>query len=334
MSGAQPTGETGASVTEQIETLLDHKPEQEEKAEKAVETPAVEKPAGDAQDEDQGPQLELSDVAKVLGLDENLLDVDEDGSLKIKTKIDGKEGAAKLQDFIKSYQLQGHVDAKVRQVAEQEKAHAERVQQIEQFAQNKLQELDTLSKAAHQLLMQEAGQVDWDRLVMDDPIGYTAKRHEFDRRQAQVGQFLQHLQQQRQSVEEALAWKNTQELQKEAQRLSTLVPEWADTKVRDSEQTEMRQWLQAKGASDGAINSLKDAGIVAALRAGMLAEKNAPKVAAVEKKVRLAPKLVKPGSGVTAQDRKDETARGLMKQIRDSGGKQGIAEYLIATGKV
>lgn len=338
MTGEQPTGDAGASVTEQIEALLGgeptEQPDKPEATQQQEQKPAVEEPADDAQDEAEGPQLELSDVAKVLGLDESLLDVDEDGSLKIKTKIDGKEGAAKLQDFIKSYQLQGHIDAKVRQVAEQEKAHVERVQQIEQFAQGKLQELESLSQAAVQMLNAEAQQVDWDRMVMEDPVGYTAKRHEFERKQQQTNAFLQNVNKQRQEISQAMQWRQAQEFQAEAQRLTTLVPEWADTKARETEGAEMRAWLKTKGASEQTINQLRDAGLVAALRAGMLAEKQAPKVAAVEKKVRLAPKLVRPGQGTDANQRKDESVRGLMKQIRDSDGKRGIAEYLIATGKV
>lgn len=335
MSGEQPTADGGASVTERLEAMLARdEPEQVGEEAASPEVPAVEEPAGDAPDEAEGPQLELSDVAKVLGFDESMLDVDEDGSLKIKTKIDGVEGAAKLQDLVKSYQLQGHIDAKVRQVAEQEKAHAERVNQIEQYAQTKLQELDSLAQAAQQMLAAEAQAVDWDRLVMDDPVGYTAKRHEFERKSQQVQQFLQAAQQQRHQVSEAMQWKRAQELQKEASRLSTLIPEWSDVKTREAERGEMLQWLTSKGVGQQTIATLADAGLVAALRAGMLAEKQAPKVAEVKKAVKAAPKLVRPGQGVTSQDRQSESVRGLKETIRKSGGKQGVAEYLIATGKV
>jgi hypothetical protein len=333
MSGEQPTGESGASVTEQIEALLGGEKPKEQEVE-AVEKPEVETPAGDEQDEAEGPQLDLSDVAKVLGVDENLLDIDEDGSVKFKTKIDGKEGAAKLQDFIKSYQLQGHVDEKVRRVAEQEKAHSERVTQIEQFAQTKLQELELTAQFADQLFMQETGQIDWDRLVMEDPVGYTTKRHEYDRQFAKVNQLKQAVTAKRNEIQQAMAWRQQQEFQQEAQRLEKLVPEWSDPKVRNAEGAEMRQWLQSKGAHENTINGLRDAGLVSVLRAAMAAEKKAPQVAAVEKKVRLAPKLVRPGQGTTASDRRDDNARGLMKQIKESGGKRGVAEYLIATGKV
>lgn len=336
MSGEQPTGDAGASVTERLEAMLggeQQQPEEQAGDEAAPEKqPAVEKPAGDAQDEPEGPQYELSDIAKVLGLDETLLDVDEDGSLKIKTKIDGVEGAAKLQDFVKSYQLQGHIDAKVRQVAEQEKAHAERVTKVEQFAQNKIQELTQLAQFAEQALMQEAGQVDWDRLVMEDPIGYQQKRHAFDAQQQRIGHLKQQAAQKARELDQARAWQFQQTFEREAGRLTSLVPEWKDRAAVDAGLGEIHKWLTTKGADPQ--KGLLDAGLLAVLHAAMKADQTAPKVAATEKKVRLAPKLVRPGSGTTVTERKQESVRGLKQEIRNSGGKKGIEAWLLATGKV
>jgi hypothetical protein len=63
----------------------------------------------------------------------------------------------------------------------------------------------------------------------------------------------------------------------------------------------------------------------------MLYDKLQESKASVENKVRTAPKLVKPGQ--PANDRGQQTVRNLKSQITKSGGKQGIAEYLLATGK-
>ena len=340
MTDEKPTSSAGASISERLESFLSAGEPNEQPAKEtgseAAPDPAVtaEVPASDAQDETDGPQFELSDVAKVLGVEESLLDVDEDGSLKIKTKIDGKEGAAKLQDFIKSYQLQGHIDARVRQAAEQEKVIAERAQQIEQIAQTENQRLQMLGTALQQALHNDASQIDWDRLNAEDPIGYTTKRHEFERRQGQINQIMQAVVQQQQSFAQQNQYRAAQAFQAEAQRLPSLIPEWADSKVAETERKELASWLKAKGASPQTIANLADAGLVAALRMGMVAEKAAPKVAATEKLVRAAPKLVKPGQATTAQDRKQENVRGLKQQIRESGGKKGVAEYLIATGRV
>ena len=346
MSDMQPTADGGASVIEQLEGFLaageEKKPEAESGQEAAHEKPEAteaEETASDEQAEEDGPQLSISDVAKILGVDESNLDVDEDGTLKVKTKIDGKEGAAKFHDLVKSYQLQGHVDAKVRQAAEQEKAIAERVQAIEQFAQVGMQRLDALSTAAQQMLMAEFQSTNWDQLVKEDPITYTEKRHQFEARQAQLGQLMQHVEQQRAQFQNAYQWKEMQALQSEAQKIPTLIPEWADESVANTEKQELAKWMLSNGVKPETIGAngakgITDAALMALLVKGYRADKAAPKVAAVEKKVRAAPKLVKPGQSTTAGDRQDATVRGLKDQIRKSGGKNGIAEYLIATGRV
>lgn len=343
MSDMQPTAESGgASVTEQLEAFLaageaQQKPEQKSSGQAATDAPEsteVELPESDAQEQEDGPQFALSDVAKVLGVEESALDVDEDGSLKIKTKVDGKEGAAKLQDLLKSYQLQGHVDERVRKAAEQEKALSERASQFEQHAQAEFHKLNTLAGAAHQLLMQEHAEINWDRLVEEDPIGYQTKRHAFEQRAARVQNLIQAAEQQRQQYQQASEANFAHAMRAEFQRLRSIVPEWSDEKAMESERKEMVSWLKSKGASEQAISGLMDAGLVAALRAGYAAERSAPKVAAIEKKVRAAPKLVKPGQATSASERGDATVRGLKENIRKSGGKTGIAEYLIATGRV
>lgn len=332
MTDEKPTGDAGASISEQLESLL--AAEDGEQPKQQEEAPAVEDRASDAPEEDEGPQYELPEVAKVLGLDESLLDVDEDGSLQIKTKIDGKEGTAKLQDLIRSYQTQGYIDQKARHVAEQERQVTERVSQYEQIAQSKFHELDALAQAAQQMVAADYASINWDQEFIDDPVGAPKKQYEFQKRMGQVQQYVQYLNAQKQQVGQAFQQHQQMELQKEAQRLMQMVPEWADSKVRETEGAEMRQWLQDKGVNPRTINALSDAGLVSVIREAFKGAKAAPVAAAVEKKVRSAPKLVRPGKGVDASDRKTEAVRGLEKQIRASGGKQGIAEYLIATGKV
>lgn len=338
----KPTAsDSGASIEERVEKLISHQPEQKEEAKQEApegaqqEASEVEAPESDAQEEEDGPQISLTDAAKILGVDEALLDVDEDGTLKIKTKIDGQEGAAKLQDFLKSYQLQGHIDAKSRAIAEEAKrVQAERMQ-FEEMARGEVSRFETLVNVAQQQLMREFASVNWDELSQNDPVDYVAKKHAFEARHAQIQGLTQQAMNYRQQLEQSQQMRVAQHIQAESQRLSTLIPEWSDATKANQEKGELAEWLLSAGATPQAVNSLYDAGIVAALRKAMLADKAAPKVAAVEKKVRAAPKLVKPGQSVDAGQRAAEGLRSLKEQIRKTGGKSdSIAEYLIASGRV
>lgn len=199
MTVENPTGDAGASITERIERFLSPEPQPAPETElpkaedpqpESVPETAEEQPAGDEPTESDEPQLSISDLAKYLGVDENTLDVDDDGSVKVKTKIDGKEGAAKFQDLVKSYQLQGHVDAKAREAAEAAKALQERVQQFEQYAQTEVQKLSQLANVAHHELMRDVAEIDWQKLAYDDPASYVQKKAEFEARQMRVNQLV------------------------------------------------------------------------------------------------------------------------------------------------
>ena len=339
----KPTsGDAGASIEERVERIISHQPEAKEEVKqeapegvKEEASEEVEAPESDAQEEEDGPQISLTDAAKILGVDEALLDVDEDGTLKIKTKIDGQEGAAKLQDFLKSYQLQGHIDAKSRAIAEEAKrVQAERMQ-FEEMARGEVSRFETLVNVAQQQLMREFASINWDELSQNDPVDYVAKKHAFEARHAQIQGLTQQAMNYRQQLEQSQQMRVAQHIQAESQRLSTLIPEWSDATKANQEKGELAEWLLSAGASPNAVNTLYDAGIVAALRKAMLADKAAPKVAAVEKKVRAAPKLVKPGQSVDANQRKAEGLQSLKERIRKTGGKgDSVAEYLIASGRV
>lgn len=347
MSADNPTPEGGASVTERIERYLaasdsnevQDAPAQEPAAE-TPETQAVEAPEGDEPEQSSETQLSLSDVAKILGVDETALDVDEDGSLKVKTKVDGKEGAAKFNELLKSYQLQGHIDAKAREAAEMHRQAAERVQQFEVYAQQKAQEFGLIFNQAQALFAEEFGGINWDDLAKNDPIGYVEKQHAYNAKMQklqQIGQAAQHQANQFQAIQQQ---RYQQRLASEAQRLSTLVPEWADEKTATSEKQAIAQWLHANGAAPETIAAIDssvfaDAGLIKALRIGMLAQTSKGKAEAIQKKVLSAPKLVKSGQPVDSRQRQAESVKDLKEKIRRSGGKGGsVADYLLATGRV
>jgi hypothetical protein len=336
MTVENPTGDAGASITERIENYLStpKEPQQYDAEPEAPETQAEELPAGDEPPESDEPQLSLSDIAKYLGVEDNLLDLDEDGSVKVKTKIDGKEGAAKLQDLVKSYQLQGHVDARAREAAEQARTLQDRVSQFEAYAQTEAQKFATLAHIANQELMREVADINWQELARNDPAEYIAKQAEFQGRQARVQQLMAEAQEQQNKFQQVQQYRYQQTIEAEAQRLKTLIPEWSDNTVRESERGELVKWAKGHGLTDADISSLVKADHVAVLRKAWLYDQGKAKANIVEKQVRVAPKLVKPGQSADAVQRQQNSLRDLKDNIRKSGGKRGIAEYLMASGKV
>lgn len=345
MLDENPTpGNEGASITDRLERFLtpaeelpepkqaEPKAQADDDADPADDANQIEPENGEPED-DQQPQISTADIAKYFGLEENMLDVDDDGGLQIKTKIDGKEGAAKFADVLKSYQLQGHIDNKARAIADQERAIQARVQQVEQQAAQKLQQLESLANIAGQELNREFQSVDWQTLRATDPAEYSAKLADFQLRQAQLNQVMGAAQQEKAQQEYSRAEQFQQYVAQEAQRLPEMIPEWKDEATAKKESAEIKEWGVKQGISAADLASVSNAAHVSVLRKAMLYDRLQQSKVSVENKVRTAPKLVKAGQPQQAS-REQQTVQNLRSQVRKSGGKgDSLVEYLLAAGK-
>jgi hypothetical protein len=352
-----PTGgDAGASIQERLESYLaaEDSPEPEQKAKgnagadgeldfeaangndnpnPDANADQDDKPAGDDSEDDQGPQISTADLAKFLGVDESLVDVDDEGNPVLKTKIDGKDGAAKFTDVLKSYQLQGHVDNKAREVAEQQRALQQRMAEADQAANERIQKLESAVGLAQQELMREFQSVDWQTLRAQNPGEYSALFADFQARQARLDSFTQQAETERTTQQ----GKQREQLQafvmEERQKLPTVIPEWKDAAVADRESKEIKEWATKNGFEANELNGIVRSPHVAALRKAMLYDRLKQAKSATEKLVRTAPKLVKAGQAQT-QTREQQTVRNLKENVRKSGGKtDAVAAFLIASGK-
>ena len=326
----------GASTLDRLERYLaqDAPDTTNQEADKAPDASATNDvtPDGDGQQAEQ-PQLSTSDLAKMLGLDDGAIDLDEDGSVKLRTKVDGVEGAAKLQDLLKSYQLQEHVDKKAREVAESQKALQTRQQEAEQQFTQQLQYAQQLANVAANQLMREFQSVDWVTLESTDPGQAALLRQKFQERQSELRGVYDHIAQNDAQQKAVRSQEQAQMLQREAERLPVIIPEWKDEAVAVKEQREIREWALKQGVQSRELDSIVQASHVAILRKAMQYDKLKESKPAVENKVRSAPVLVKPGQ--PAQNSEANRLQNLKVAVRKSGGNNNAIEaYLLASGKV
>ena len=342
MDGENPTaGDSGASITDRLERMLSGPSEPEQtQPQEARESAPIEASPDTEVDTDEGVKqaepeplkLSTADLAELLDLDENLIDVADNGKVVIKTKIDGKEGTAKLQDFLKNYQIQGHAENKAREAAEKEKAVQARQAEIEQQAQARMAQVEQLASVAAKELMREYQGIDWNTLRQTDPGQYAALKQEFAERNAQLQGVFQQAAQERAQQQQAMQAKRAEFLQQQAQRLPEVIPEWKDPATQSKEVGEIRDWALKQGFEAQEVDNFTLAHHVAVMRKAMLYDRLQEKRPVIENRVRTAPKIVKPGQ--TVENGPDQQMRNLRTQIKASGGKKGIAEYLIASGKV
>lgn len=279
-----------------------------------VETEAKQ---GDAQagEETEAAYESLSDLAEALGWD-----LDKIMDLEASTKIDGKEGKARLRDLIKSHQLEGHLNQKLMTHAEEKKAFETERQNFLQTSHQKLQRLDAGLQVAQKLLEGEFAQVDWQNLQTTDPLSFNQQYVAFQQRQAQLNQIANQLGQERQQAQQQAAQQQQAYLQDQMKLMETKIPEWADAKVRERDIADLAVVAhQAYGITKDEVERLTDHREILVLRDAWKWQKLQKSKPATLNKVKTAPRLLKPG---TTQSRAEQVASSLKEgkaKLRQTG---------------
>jgi hypothetical protein len=361
----QPTtGDSGASTLDRLDRFLsaDEAPEQQanpepdqsaqrEPEQADVQAKTETDPADVPEQDSETPnEYHLADIAKLLGADESALDVDDEGNVAVKTKIDGQEGKVKFADLVKSYQLQGHVDKQVRDVAEVRKQTQEERQafQQEMQIQQKLVKQAAKIEAGREKLAEYAA-INWRDLYDSDPATAAKLDHSYRELQQQdanlINEFNHVTATTRQQQSEASYNANLERLQREGAALAKALPDWQDSKRAQAEAKEIQKMLLERGYSEDEVVLKRDSNgritnwgvmdhkAVLLARDAWLYRQQQTANKAAEKQVRAAPKIIKPGtSGQGASQAK--TIQNLKTEVHRSGGsRQSVIDYLLASGK-
>ena len=233
-------------------------------------------------------------------LDELLtaLKVDPNSAMKlhVTTKIDGVETKVPLEQVLKSYQLEGHVNNKSIELSNQRQQFEQERQAFRSAFQQQFQHNQSLGNLAMQMLNHDYQKVDWNGLRQSNPAEYAALQAEFQQRQQGIQGYLGQMQQQAALAEQGRQQALQQSLAAENDRLMNARPEWRDSKSFSKDREQMTQYARNLGFNEAELSQifdhrymliLHDAARYQALQA------NAPQVL---KQVRQAPAVAKPGS--------------------------------------
>ena len=338
MENPTTSQEVGASTQSRLESFLaaeemPDEQDQDQDNQAAAQASNDESSADEQEQLGESPEYQLSDIAKLLGADESSLDVDDDGNVLVKTKIDGQEGKAKFQDLIKSYQLQGHVDRQVREVAEQRKQVEMQVQAAQQQMQVQQQVMGVYAEAkAIEMELNKYANVDWNAYFDQDPVE-AAKADRYMRdMQAKHNQKLQEANNAQQYIMQQQQFTQQQHLAAQQQMLMQALPAWNDGEVMKKESTQIQSDLSARGFNPQEIGNLSDHRLLLLARDAMLYRQSQAGKDSTVKAVRNAPKIIKPGSNQSGNTQ-DKTIKQLHANVK-TGRSGSVRDYLLATGKV
>lgn len=300
-----------------------------------ADVPEAEEPEEADVDDAEGetPEYQLADVAEMLGTDASQLDVDESGKIVVKTKIEGVEGRVKLTDLIKDHQLKGYAEKTVREAAEIRKAAIEQAQAVQQQIEVQQAVIGKIAEIkAVEAEFQQYRSINLDQLIDSDPVQALKVQRHMQALQERHAALTNEANQAANYVQQQRAQQSTAVLQQEAQALMRAIPEWADSKKAEAERDAIKADLKSRGYTDRDIESLSDHKAVLLARDAMLYRQLKAGNSNTEKQVRAAPKIVKPGSS-QGVNKDVKTIQNLKSAVRQTGSKQSVMDYLLATGK-
>lgn len=245
--------------------------------------------------------------------------------LKTKLKIDGEEVETTLADLLKVNQLEGHVNKKSIELSEQRKAfEAERQQQVQEWSEKVAFTSHVLDQNEAQL-QQQFQQIDWDGLYQSDPGQYAALQARFGQAYQQIqGQkqgLVQHYQQTQQQLRESLR-------PKAREAIKAAFPELADEAAYTNALSEVKSYLKGIGGSEKGMEALEmDPVVFRVARDAAAYHKATQSRAQVEKRVREAPKVVKPGPKLETNT-KGALRRQALDRVKQSGDVSDLGRLL------
>lgn len=231
---------------------------------------------------------------------------------KFTVKVDGKEIEVDRDELVRGYQRLSDYTRKTTAVAEERRAVEAESQRIAAERAHYSQQLEQLSTVLQSTLPPRPPL----EMADTDPIGYTQANARWEASAQQLQALFAERQRVQEQHQQHLAAQQQQQLQHAAQYLQELVPEWRDDKRAAKDKRALAEHLRTRGYSDAEIAQAADPRAVAmALDAMRYRElvANKPKV---DERLKAAPKVVKPGTGIAAPDKR----KALKSSIKRSGG--------------
>ena len=321
--GEDDSGEDGAQGGEEEEEELD---------------PAdpTKKSKPEPEDDDAAGEDDDQTLAAALGLPEDALEYDDEGNVVFNAVIDGEATKVKMQDLVKSYQLEGHVNKKSMQLESDRREFETTRDQAYDHLTQKITVANNLIGAVEQQLMGELQGIDWGTLRATDPAEWAATRQYYTERvqwleqmKAQTGSAQKGLTEEQQKAQQD---KYNAFMQGEVQKMIQDNPAWQDQAVMAKEVGEIGKFLATKyGFTPDEIANHMDARMMRMVRDAMQFA-NGKDTLKTKKVPDNVPKFRTPGQ--QNANRRDTTkARQVKAQkeaIRKSGGSvDAIAASLV-----
>lgn len=232
---------------------------------------------------------------------------------------------------------------KTQELAEQRKRSEAEAAKLKSEYQTRLNEASAILQLDEQRLMHEYNSINWKELESEDREEFLVQRAKFEdkareiqNRRAYLSQHAQKMQQ-----EQRTQWKEgfNKYLQDQGQALAQKLPEYFDQKKGAEIQSGIRKYLTGLGYTSEEINGviqgdeiirpgLSDHRVILMAHKARLYDELQAKKPELEKKAKKVPKMLKPSSRKTVNDREAKARNEKLARLRKTG-KPADAQSLI-----
>ena len=297
-----PTPDSGAF--DDIANLLSNEvPDNEPKQ---VEEEQVEEDQVEEGQVEEG-QIEDTTWGKAIGVDDSLIELDDDGNFKgIKTNVNGETQIVDLPTLVAGWQYNKANTQKAQELASERKQFEEVRNTVATEYTQKLESLSKLTEHLHGMFLQDFKGIDWDRLRIENPGEYAAVLQDYNLKKDQLQRVYASLEEEKQKEIQTFTGQNQEKskafLKEQVELLIRNNPEWKDTNKLKQAFTEMSSFVnESYGFTQEEFGSVQDARIFELVKDAM-AYRKAKNIDA--KKVIPKPaKFIQPGKANKASQR-------------------------------
>lgn len=276
------------------------------------------------EDEDTSPIETVASLAEAMGMStEDVLE-----SLKATVKVDGHSEEVSLAELTAGYQKDRDYRQKTERLNREREAFEQQQQQVVQQLQADHAQAAYVLNSLERGLTEEMNSPELQQLRKTNENAYVARRMDFQDRLQTLQKLKQQAAQEYSRTQQMLAEQQRQaissQLEKESEALQSAIPGWNSEK-----QSKLYDWLANEyGYSDEQLDQVYDHRIVRMAWEAMQYRAQQAQSEVTKKRVKQAPKLIKPTAPPSKAKLDAKNARRLRGRLKESGKLQDAAALI------
>lgn len=250
------------------------------------------------------------------------------------TGADGQKQEVALGEYKDSYQASEKIKAEQAEMVQAKQAFEQEAQERKQAVEERFFQASKMIEAVESQLVGGLDNTQMENLRMSDPAEYAAIRQDYTERLSGVNamkqQFAQEYYQYQQGIEQQAEAERQKWFAQDSQRVTEIIPEWANQEVRQKESAELDKYLISNGYPEEVVKSGLSSSDKSIARKAMLYDRQQQAKPELKKKVvSIGKKVLKSGKSKSKADLGRDQISADYKKFQKSGGNDvDAAKYV------